>query len=219
MSALENTVPQQKPLLRGVSHLAASIGAALAAPVLILLSDSPQAYVGAAIFAASLILLYGTSASYHLVTWRPDVRSLIRRIDHSMIFVFIAGTYTPFCLVVIDLAWGISMLSVIWGIAGLGILIKLTLPTAPRWVSVSLYIALGWLSLITTRELVTEMETGPLMMLAGGGILYTLGGLIYALKRPDPLPRVMGYHEVFHLFVISGSAVHALLLAIYVLPT
>ncbi len=146
------------------------------------------------------------------------MRGLLKRLDHSMIFVLIGGTYTPFCLVVLSLPWGITMLSVIWGLAGGGVLLKVAWPTAPKWLSVSLYVILGWLALIGAWELAARFEPTPLLLLALGGALYTLGGVVYAAGRPNPWPRVFGYHEVFHLLVILGSVVHYSLVAIYVMP-
>jgi hemolysin III len=173
--------------------------------------------VGAAIFSTSLMLLYGTSASYHRVGWGPTPRRIVKRLDHAMIFVLIAGTYTPLCLEV-SLAWGIPILAVVWSLAGLGALLKVLWPDAPRWLSVTLYVGLGWLALVATEELLSSFSAGALAMLALGGVLYTVGGLVYALRRPDPWPRVFGYHEIFHAFVVAGSAVHYSLIALYVLP-
>lgn len=208
----------QQPLLRGVSHLGAAIAAPAGAAWLLLIADSPSAYVGGAIFAASLILLYGTSASYHRMSWKPTLRRVLRRLDHAMIFVLIAGTYTPLCLKV-SLAWGIPILSVVWGIAGAGVLLRLAWLGGPRWLGVTLYAVLGWLSLVAVSELLEEFASGLLVMLVLGGVLYTLGGAVYAAGRPDPWPRVFGYHEVFHLLVIAGSAVHYSLIAAFVLPS
>jgi hemolysin III len=207
----------QRPLLRGWSHLGATVAATAGAVWLLLIADSPSAYVGAAIFSASLILLYGTSASYHRIRWRPTLQRLLRRLDHGMIFVLIAGTYTPLCLK-ISLAWGIPILSVVWGIAGAGVILRLIWLGGPRWLRVALYVILGWVALVGISELVQEFAPGPLAMLAIGGLLYTLGGAVYAVRRPDPWPRVFGYHEVFHLFVIAGSAVHYSVIAAFVLP-
>jgi hemolysin III len=208
----------QRPLLRGVSHLGAALAATVGAACLLLIADSPSAYAGGAIFAASLILLYGTSASYHRIHWKPTLRRILRRLDHAMIFVLIAGTYTPLCLKV-SLAWGIPILSVVWGIAGAGILLRLVWMGGPRWLSVTLYVALGWLGLVAASEVIEELAFAALLLLALGGALYTLGGAVYASGRPDPWPRVFGYHEVFHLLVIAGSAVHYSLIAAFVLPS
>ena len=208
----------QRPLLRGVFHLGAAIAATAGAAWLLLIADSPPAYIGGAIFAASLILLYGISGSYHSFSWKPTQRRILRRLDHAMIFVLIAGTYTPLCLK-LSLAWGIPILSVVWGIAGVGILLRLVWMGGPRWLSVALYVTLGWTALVGVSEIVQEFAFAPLAMLALGGVLYTLGGAVYAARRPDPWPRVFGYHEVFHLLVIAGSAVHYSLIAAFVLPS
>ncbi|OFW64977.1 MAG: hypothetical protein A2Y74_03085, partial [Actinobacteria bacterium RBG_13_63_9] len=186
--------PSQRPAFRGVLHLCAAIAAIAGAVFLLLLADSARAYVGAAIFAASLILLYTTSAAYHRITWTPRLRDIVRRLDHSTIFILIAGTYTPFCLVVLNTAWGISTLSVVWGLAGAGIIMKLAWPGGPRWISVFLYAAVGWLALVASTELAAWFTVVPLALLLLGGILYTLGGVVYAAGRPNPFPRVFGYH-------------------------
>lgn len=210
---------QQRPLLRGVSHLCAAVAATAGVALLLLVADSPQAYVGGAVFGASLALLYWTSAGYHRAHWRPFLRGIISRLDHSMVLVLIGGTYTPFGLIVLDVPWGVSMLSVVWGVVGLGIVVNLVWPEIPRWLRVSFYAALGWLGVIPVRELAAWFTVAPLAMLVLGGALYTLGGVVYALRRPDPWPRVFGYLEVFHLLVIAGSALHYSLVAIYVLPS
>jgi len=207
-----------RPLLRGVFHAFAAVAAVGGIVLLVLLADSAGAYVGGAVFATSLALLYTTSAAYHRITWKPRLRSLMKRLDHAMIFVLIAGTYTPFCLVVADTAWGISLLSVVWGLAGAGVLMKLAWPNAPRWLSVLLYLAVGWLALVATTELLAWFTAVPLLLLALGGVAYTLGGVVYAAGRPNPFPRVFGYHEVFHALVIAGSSLHFALVALYVVP-
>ena len=215
-----NDISSQRPLLRGVSHLLAAIVATtLGAPALLLIADSPRAYVGAAIFAASLTLLYSTSAAYHRINWTPLFRAIISRMDHSMVLVLIGGTFTPFCLVVLNTAWGITMLSVIWGIAGAGVLVNMVWPATPRWLRVGFYVVLGWLGLIPAPELASRLAAAPLALLVLGGVLYTIAGLIYAVGKPDPFPRVFGHLEVFHLFVIAGSVLHYLTIAIYVLPS
>ena len=217
-TADEPLVIPQRPALRGVFHLAAAIAAIAGAVLLMLLATSARAYVGGAIFGASLILLYTTSAAYHRINWSPHLRGIVRRLDHSMIFVLIAGTYTPICLLVLNTAWWISMLSVAWGIAGAGIILKIAWPRAPKLLSVAFYLTIGWLALVATPQLVSLFTAGPLALLLLGGLLYTLGGVIYALRKPNPFPRVFGYHEVFHLLVIAGSVLHYSLVAIYLLP-
>lgn len=215
-SVPEAVAVEERPALRGILHLGAALAALAGTAPLLLVADSPTSYIGGAIFAASLVLLYGTSATYHNFDWGPTARRIVKRLDHAMIFVLIGGTYTPFCLHV-SLGWGIPVLSVVWGLAGAGALLKILRPDAPRWLGVTLYVALGWLALVAAAELVAEFSTGELIMLTLGGVLYTLGGVVYALRRPDPLPRVFGYHEVFHALVVLGSAVHFSLLAFFVL--
>jgi hemolysin III len=209
--------PERRPLLRGYFHLVAAGLAVAGLVLLVLLADSAEAYVGGAVFAASLIALYTTSGTYHTITWGRRMRGVMKRLDHSMIFVLIAGTYTPFCLLAASGAWGIAILAVVWSIAGAGIALKMAWPDAPRWLGVSLYVGTGWVALVAASEIADWFALVPLLLLAGGGILYTVGGVIYALKRPDPFPRVFGYHEVFHLLVIAGSALHFTLIAGYLM--
>ena len=208
--------PLGRPALRGVLHLGAAVAATLGGAWLLIHSDSPTGYAGSAVFATSLILLYVTSATYHRIAWSTTPRRVVKRLDHAMIFVLIAGTYTPFCLDV-SLAWGVPLLSVVWALAGAGVLLKVLRPDAPRWLSVGLYVGLGWIALVAASEVIDRYAGTPLGLLIGGGVLYTLGGLVYALRRPNPWPRVFGYHEVFHGLVVAGSAVHYTLIALYVL--
>ena len=208
----------QRPLLRGYFHLLAAGAAIAGLVVLVLLADSARAYVGGAVFAGSLVLLYFTSGTYHTINWGRRMSSFLKRLDHSMIFVLIGGTYTPFCLLVLNDAWGLSMLSVIWGVAAAGILLKLIWPGAPRWFGVILYAGAGWMAVVAGAPLSDWFDFTPLLLLVLGGVLYTIGGVTYALRRPDPFPRVFGYHEVFHLLVIAGSAVHYTLVAVYLMP-
>ena len=207
----------RRPMLRGVLHLITAILAPVGLVTLILLADSPRRYVGGAIFATTLILLYASSAQYHLVPWSRRWHGVAKRVDHSMIFVLIAGSYTPFCLVVLSYAWGIPMLSVVWTLAGLGVLMVVAYPRAPRWLTTALYLALGWIAIVAIVPVVRSLDAAPLTMLAAGGAMYTLGALVYAMRRPDPFPRVFGFHEVFHVFVIAGSAIHFALVAAYVM--
>jgi hemolysin III len=205
-----------RPALRGMLHLVAAVLAVGGTVWLLLIAASPGGYVGAAVFGTSLMLLYGTSATYHTITWRPAWRRMVKRLDHVVIFALIAGTYTPFAFEVSP-AWWVPMLAVVWALAGAGALLKLFWPDAPRWLSVALYVGLGWVALVAVSEILAEYALGPIAMLLVGGMLYTAGGVIYALRRPDPWPRVFGCHEVFHALVVAGSAVHFAAVAVYVL--
>ena len=206
-----------RPMMRGVLHLCVALVAPLGIVLLLVLADSPKRYAGAAIFGTSLFLLYASSANYHLVPWPERLDRIWKRVDHSMIFVLIAGTYTPFFLVVLGRAWGISMLSVIWSLAGAGALLKIIWPDAPRWLGVSLYLALGWIVVIPAAQVVGSLAPAAMLLLLAGGISYTIGGIVYARRRPDPWPRVFGYHEVFHTLVILGSAIHFTVVAVWIM--
>ncbi len=206
-----------RPAFRGVLHLVAAMLAPVGLAVLLLIAGSPSAYVGAAIFATTLMLLYASSASYHLAPWPAGPRRIMKRVDHSMIFVLIAGTYTPFCLVVLDPAWGIPMLAVVWSLAAVGALTKIAWPDTPRWLSVSLYVGLGWVGVVAVAPLIGALPATALALVLAGGLAYTLGAAIYAARWPDPLPRIFGYHEVFHSLVVTGSGVHFAVIAAFVL--
>jgi hemolysin III len=184
---------------------------------MLLVADSPLEYVGAAIFGASLMLVYWTSAAYHLIKGPPLTRTIVGRLDDCMVLLLIGGTYTPFCLLVLSLPWGISMLAVVWAIAGLGILINLARPVRPHWFRLAFYASLGWLALVPAAELAESLTDGQLMLLALGGVMYTLGGVTFVIGRPNPWPQTFGYLEVFHVFVIAGSALHYWLVTAYVL--
>lgn len=207
-----------RPLLRGYLHLAAGFVAIVGCVVLMVLADSPRAFVGGAIFAASLTLLYFTSATYHLVSWGRKMSAVLKRLDHSMIFVLIAGSYTPFALLAVNGAWGISMLVVVWSIAIAGVVLKIAWPGAPRWLSVMLYVGAGWLALMYAAPLADWVEPVPTALMLAGGLIYTIGGVIYAARRPDPFPRFFGYHEVFHLLTVIAASLHFTVVAAYLMP-
>ncbi len=205
------------PILRGYLHLVGAIAAPFALFVLLFIADSPRGVVGAAIFGASLIALYSTSAIYHILPFGHRHRGMMRRLDHSVIFVFIAGTYTPFAVKLMGDAWGIPVLSVVGGLAVVGIIISLTAPAAPRWIRVGLYLALGWVGVVAISKLMTELPWEAFALLILSGILFSLGGATYAIRRPNPFPRVFGYHEMFHALQIAATAVVYSVVAVYVL--
>jgi hemolysin III len=200
-------LPRPKPLLRGVSHEIAA-GVALAGLVaLVLLAPGPRARVGALVYGLSLVALFSVSALYHRPTWSPRARLWMRRLDHSAIFLLIAGTFTPLCLLVGD-GRARTLLAVVWAGAGLGILRALVWPRAPRVVATALYLLLGWAAVPLVPAMYRALGGVSLALLAAGGVLYSVGAVIYATRRPDPFPRVFGYHEVFHALVIAAAGLH-----------
>ncbi len=216
------TADVAKPVLRGYLHLASAIVSPFALVLLVLLADSPRGIVGAAIFGASLVVLYWTSASYHVLSGRR-LRGLMRRLDRSVIFIFIAGAYAPFALNLMSNAWGIPILSVVGGLALVGFITTLAAPAAPRWVRVGLYLLLGWIGIVGITELVGALPGEALALLVLylllGGLLFSGGGAMYATRRPDPFPQVFGYHEMFHTLQVAGTAVFYSVVAIYVVQS
>jgi len=196
-----------RPLLRGVSHEIAA-GVALAGLVaLVLLAPGPRARTAALVYGFSLVALFSVSALYHRPAWSPRALLWMRRLDHSAIFLLIAGTFTPMCLLLGD-AFARTMLAVVWAGAGLGILRALLWPRAPRGVATALYLLLGWAAVPLAPAMYRALGPGSMALLAAGGLLYSVGAVIYATRRPDPFPRVFGYHEVFHALVIAAAGLH-----------
>jgi hemolysin III len=208
-----------KPKLRGVSHEWAFFVSLFLGAGLIVAADTPRATLAVAIYAASLSALLGTSALYHRVEWqRPNVRRWMRRLDHSMIFFLIAGTYTPFALLALDGPLADAILAVVWIGAIAGAIVEMVWIEHPKWVAALVYISIGWVALIAFPELWNEMGAGGTLLVAAGGLLYTIGAVVYATQRPNPNPRVFGYHEVFHLLVIAAAAAHFAAVAFFALP-
>ncbi len=196
-----------KPLLRGVSHEIAA-GLALAAwIVLALAAPSARARLAANVYGASLFALFAVSATYHRPSWTARARLVMRRLDHSAIFLLIAGTYTPFCLL-LPAATGEPLLAIVWGGAAAGILRSVLWVRAPKPLVAALYVVLGWVILPVLPALRAALGWGALALLAGGGAAYTVGAVVYATRRPDPVPRVFGYPEGFHALVVVAAAGH-----------
>ncbi len=191
-----------RPALRGQFHLLMALASPAALLVLVLVADNAREYVGGAIFGVSLLLLFSTSSAYHLI---ERGQAVLQRIDRSMIFVLIAGTYTPFCLVLLGNGWGIPILSVVWGLAAMGVASKAVHPTPPRWLNLALYLGLGWIGLIAIAPFASAAPSTVLALLFTGGVLYSLGGVVHARRRPDPFPGVFGYHELFHLLTALAA--------------
>jgi hemolysin III len=207
-----------KPRMRGVLHQYAFFVAVVLGAVLVIVAPDGRARVAAAIYAFAVSGLLGTSALYHRVTWSKRARAWMRRLDHSMIFVLIAGTYTPFALLVLDGALAQAILIVVWAGALGGIVLNLVWITAPRWLIAAVYVALGWVAVAAMPALADRIGASGVALLMAGGLLYTAGAVIYATKRPDPAPQVFGYHEIFHALVVAAAAAHFAVVAFYALP-
>jgi hemolysin III len=208
-----------KPSLRGVSHQWAFFVSLGLGAGLVLTAPPGKAMVAAAVYAACVVALFGTSALYHRIAWRSlTAWRWMRRLDHSAIFLLIAGSYTPFALLVIPGTLGTVILTVVWGGAVGGVLLKLTWIDAPRWLAALIYVLLGWVALAAAPDLLSRLGGAPMAMVAAGGALYTLGAVVYATQRPDPMPAIFGYHEVFHLLVIAAAALQYAVVAFWVLP-
>lgn len=208
-----------KPRLRGVSHQWACVIAVPLGGVLVLAADSARARVAVAVYALSAISLFGVSALYHRIDWRTlAARRWMRRLDHSMIFVLIAGTYTPFALLVLRGRIAAAILITVWCGALGGVVVNLVWPNGPRWVAVIVYVALGWVAVAAFPQLAAALGATGVSLLVLGGLLYSAGAVIYAIKRPDPVPAVFGYHELFHAFVIVAAALQYAVIAFWAVP-
>jgi hemolysin III len=194
-----------KPLLRGVTHHISFYCAVVATAVLVVRARPGAATFAALVFGASLAILFGISALYHRVNWSPEARKRMRRLDHAAIFVLIAGGYTPLFGLVPSSAGGHGALAAIWVGAALGVFKSLLWPDAPKWITALLCVLLGWMVVGQVVDRVTVVGQLSVGLLIGSGAIYSLGAVVYALKRPDPAPRVFGYHEVFHALVVLAS--------------
>ena len=215
MEHLGHTLAEVKPKLRGWMHLAISPLILAAGIVLVALSPDTLSRVGSAIFTGSALILFTVSAIYHTGTWSPRVWAFLRRFDHSNIFLLIAGSYTPFSLLLLEGTERTVLLTVVWGGAVMGVLFRVFWVGAPRWLYVPIYIALGWAAVFFIPSFADGADrlgmttgTAVLALVIIGGALYTLGGVVYGFKRPDPWPSWFGYHEVFHSFTILAFVAH-----------
>jgi hemolysin III len=208
-----------KPKLRGVSHKWAFFVSLVLGAALIVWADTPKATFAVAIYAVSLSALLGTSALYHGVEWsRPNLRLWMRRLDHSMIFFLIAGTYTPFALLVLDGTIANAILAVVWIGAIAGAIVEMVWIDHPKWASALIYLSLGWVAVAAFPELWTSLGIAGTLLVAFGGLLYTAGAVVYAIQRPNPNPAIFGYHEIFHLLVIAAAVAHFSAVAFFALP-
>lgn len=194
-----------KPLLRGVSHQVSFFVAIAATAALIARATSRPAASAALVFGFTLVLLFGTSALYHRVDWTPVARQRMRRMDHAAIFMLIAGGYTPLFALVPSESGGHGALAAIWIGAGIGVVKSLAWPGAPKWLTALVCVGIGWMVVGQVMARTAAVGSTCIGLLVAAGVIYSLGAVVYALKRPDPFPRVFGYHEIFHALVIVAS--------------
>jgi hemolysin III len=207
-----------KPLLRGVSHQYAFFVAVVLAVVLVAAAPDARSAFAVGVFGVGVAVMFGVSALYHRVTWRPAVRLWMRRLDHAAIYLLIAATYTPFGLLVLEGAWATAVLTIAWAGAAAATAVKLAWTDAPKWIAATLGISLGWIGALAAPQIVDVVGWGGFGLLLLGGAFYTGGAVVYALGRPDPVPAVFGYHELFHALVIVAAACQYAVIAFFVLP-
>lgn len=213
MSAVTDLPLPLRPRARGWIHLYSAVGAVVMGTALIVLAAttvSATAAVACAIYAVTLVGLFGISSAYHLHTWvSVRARTWMKRADHSMIFVFIAGTYTPVAVLAMDDPSRTVVLVVVWAGAAGGVALKMLRPHAPRWLGVPFYLALGWVAVFIMPQLLTSGGPAVLVLICVGGLFYSVGAVFYAIRRPNPWPGTFGYHEVFHALVTAAAICHA----------
>jgi hemolysin III len=203
----------------GLTHLGAAVLAVFGLGALLWLGrDNLMKEISLLVYGISVILLFSASATYHLVKASPQVIQRLRKMDHSAIYLLIAGSYTPICLHFFEGFWRWGLLGIIWSMALIGIIVKLFVINAPRWVSAGIYLVMGWLSVMAVQEMLRAMPVGALVWLVLGGLFYTVGAVIYITKKMDFYPGVFGFHEVWHIFVILGSLSHFIVIAGFVAP-
>jgi hemolysin III len=209
------TIPERivKPLLRGWLHLVCFFLAVPAAVLVVALATSPRGRVGAVIYGVGLVALFGVSGAYHRGRWSESKRRLMQKLDHGTIFVMIAGSYTPLCLLALRgwVAW--AMLALSWSMAALGFVLAFTDTRATRVARGALYIVMGWASLVAAPQLLRNMSLAELTLIAVGGVLFTVGAIFLATRWPDPVPHIFGYHEVWHVLVVAAVVCHFVAIA------
>jgi hemolysin III len=206
-----------KPLLRGVLHQAAFSISLVLGTLLVVGADGVTGHVAASIFAASVAVCFGISALYHRINWSPKARLWMRRLDHAGIYLLIAGTYVPVCLLALDGAWRPVALSLVSLAAAAAIVVKFAWVAAPKWLAAATAISLGWVGVALVPQLAARLHPAAIILLAVGGIAYTVGAIIYARRRPDPFPSIFGYHELFHALTIVGVACQYVAIAFFVI--
>ncbi len=207
---LSEFVGELKPRLRGWLHAVATPMALALGLLLVVRAPEGPARTGAAVFALSALAMFGVSATLHRGRWSPRANLIVTRLDHACIFLLIAGSYTPFAMQLLDGGARTALLTVAWGGAALGIAFRVLWTTAPRWVYTPVYLGLGWAAIFFVDDFAHRTSVGVLALMALGGVLYTVGAVVYGLKRPNPVPQWFGFHEVFHAFTVLAFASHYL---------
>jgi len=205
-----------RPALRGVFHQVGFSVSLVVGTLLIVGADGTRQHVAAAVFAAAVAICFGSSALYHRITWTPELRLWMRRVDHAGVYLLIAGTYTPVCLLVLTGAWRWTVLAVVWAGSGAAAIFKFVWVAAPKWLAAAIGIALGWVAVAVLPQLASRLDPAGVALLGAGGLVYTAGAIIYARGRPDPVPAVFGYHELFHALTLIAVSCQYVAIAFFI---
>jgi hemolysin III len=207
----------ERPLLRGVFHQVGFSVSLVAGTLLIVAADGARRHVAAAIFAGAVAACFGASALYHRIAWTPRLRTWMRRVDHAGVYLLIAGTYTPVCLLVLSGDWRLIVLPTVWACAAAAAIFKFVWVAAPKWLAAALGITLGWAGIAVLPQLATRLNPAAVALLGVGGLIYTAGAIVYARARPDPVPAVFGYHELFHALTLVAVTCQYVAIAFFVI--
>jgi hemolysin III len=207
----------KRPLLRGVFHQIGFAVSLVVGTLLIVGADGTRRHVAAAVFAGAVAACFGTSALYHRITWTPRLRPWMRRVDHAGVYLLIAGTYTPICLIVLEGSWRLTFLVIVWTCAVAAAIFKFVWVDAPKWLAAVLGITLGWAGVALLPQMASRLNPAAVALLGVGGLIYTAGAVVYARRRPDPVPAVFGYHELFHVLTLIAVSCQYVAIAFFVI--
>ena len=205
-----------RPLLRGVFHQIGFSASLVVGTLLIVGADGTRQHVAAAVFAAAVAICFGSSALYHRITWTPRLRLWMRRVDHAGVYLLIAGTYTPVCLLVLSGAWRWTVLAIVWAGSAAAAIFKFVWVAAPKWLAAAIGIALGWAAVAILPQLASRLDPAAVALLGAGGLVYTAGAIVYARRSPDPVPAVFGYHELFHALTLIAVSCQYVAIAFFI---
>jgi len=207
----------ERPVLRGVFHQVGFSASLVVGTLLIVGADGARGHAAAAVFAGAVAACFGVSALYHRITWTPRLRLWMRRVDHAGVYLLIAGTYTPICLLVLRGDWRLIVLPTVWACAAAAAIFKFVWVDAPEWLAAALGIMLGWAGVVILPQVATRLNPAGVALLGAGGLIYTAGALVYAKRRPDPMPTVFGYHELFHVLTLVAVSCQYVAIAFFVI--